>query len=238
MKKEDVFVYDGDIDSDRLLQKDFNKLLKMHNDYIRKRLGLLDDQSINSKKAKKVRISNAFIYNLKINSIYLNYIEFDNCTIIDIKFANEPLCLSNAKFTYCELINCSFNGVDLSHVSFESSIFSDCIFDSCYLPYVNFNDVIINDAIFNYCRPKHTVVGINCIGSRGANTLYFIKKDKVFCGCWNGAQGGSLEKFKKRVETEYGEKSPKGSTKRSKTYYAEYMNAIKFFEAERKLYAK
>jgi hypothetical protein len=235
--KGDTLVYTGK-NRYHLNQEALDMLLETHENYVCIKLGLDKEMKPKQiKKAKKVRIENAYICELKINSRVLNYLEFVNCIIVYINF-DRSKDLKSAKFTHCSLIHCNFISTEFSHANFKSSEFIDCLFKNCNLGYINLTDVRITNTLFDFCFPEHTVIGITCIGSRTDTTLYFIKKDRIFCGCWNGAKGGSLEEFKKRVETEYGEKSPKGPTKRSKTYYAEYMNAIKFFEAERKLYAK
>ena len=64
------------------------------------------------------------------------------------------------------------------------------------------------------------------IGSRNATTTYCVEDDNVVCGCWNTYKGGTLEEFKKRVESVYGKdgKTP------DKKYYTQYMAAVEFFE--------
>lgn len=72
------------------------------------------------------------------------------------------------------------------------------------------------------------------IGSRNATTTYCVEKDNVVCGCWNNHRGGTLEEFKKRVESVYGEN---GKTP-NKKYYGQYIAAIEFFEKMAKLAKK
>ena len=64
------------------------------------------------------------------------------------------------------------------------------------------------------------------IGSRNATTTYCVEDDNVVCGCWNNYKGGTLEEFRKRVESVYGEN---GKTP-NKKYYGQYIAAIEFFE--------
>ena len=64
------------------------------------------------------------------------------------------------------------------------------------------------------------------IGSRNATTTYCVEDDNVLCGCWNSYKGGTLEEFRKRVESVYGEN---GETP-NKKYYGQYIAAIEFFE--------
>ena len=69
------------------------------------------------------------------------------------------------------------------------------------------------------------------IGRRNATTTYCVEDDKVVCGCWNNYKGGTLEEFRKRVESVYGE----GGKTPDKKYYGQYMAAIEFFEKMTKL---
>ena len=69
------------------------------------------------------------------------------------------------------------------------------------------------------------------IGRRNATTTYCVEDDNVVCGCWNDYKGGTLEEFKKRVESIYGEEGKKPNKK----YYTQYMAAIEFFEKMAKL---
>ena len=72
------------------------------------------------------------------------------------------------------------------------------------------------------------------IGSRDATTTYCVEDDNVLCGCWNHYRGGTLEEFRKRVESVYGEN---GETP-NKKYYGQYIAAIEFFEKMAKLAKK
>ena len=69
------------------------------------------------------------------------------------------------------------------------------------------------------------------IGRRNATTTYCVEDDNVVCGCWNNYKGGTLEEFKKRVESVYG----KEGKMPHKKYYTQYTAAIEFFEKMAKL---
>ena len=69
------------------------------------------------------------------------------------------------------------------------------------------------------------------IGRRNATTTYCVEDDNVVCGCWNNYKGGTLEEFKKRVESVYGKEGRMPNEK----YYTQYMAAIEFFEKMAKL---
>ena len=79
-----------------------------------------------------------------------------------------------------------------------------------------------------------TYYQITRIGSRNATTTYCVEDDNVVCGCWNNYRGGTLEEFKKRVESVYG----KESKMPHKKYCTQYTAAIEFFEKMAKLAKK
>ena len=68
-------------------------------------------------------------------------------------------------------------------------------------------------------------------GSTNRCTTYFLENDMVVCGCWNDNDGNTLESFKKRIESIYGEDGKEPNP----LYYQEYKAAIAFFEAVRDL---
>lgn len=68
-------------------------------------------------------------------------------------------------------------------------------------------------------------------GSTNRCTTYFSVNDMVVCGCWTDGNGNTLESFKKRIESVYGEKGKNPNP----LYYQEYKAAIAFFEAVRDL---
>ena len=76
-----------------------------------------------------------------------------------------------------------------------------------------------------------TYYQITRIGSRNATTTYCVEDDNVVCGCWNNYRGGTLEEFKKRVESVYGKEGEMPNRK----YCTQYTAAIKFFEKMVKL---
>ena len=89
----------------------------------------------------------------------------------------------------------------------------------------------LRDANLGGANLNKTYYQITRIGSRNATTTYCVEDDNVVCGCWNNYRGGTLEEFKKRVESVYGKdgKTP------DKKYYTQYMAAIEFFEKMVKL---
>ena len=68
-------------------------------------------------------------------------------------------------------------------------------------------------------------------GSENRCTTYDSINDRVICGYWYDEEGNHLDSFVKRIDSVYG---PNGTTPH-KQYYAEYMAAIRFFEAVKEL---
>ena len=89
----------------------------------------------------------------------------------------------------------------------------------------------LNGANLSGADLSKTYYQIVRIGRRNATTTYCVEDDNVVCGCWNNYKGGTLEEFKKRVESVYG----KEGKMPHKKYYTQYMAAIEFFEKMAKL---
>lgn len=124
--------------------------------------------------------------------------------------------LSHADLRGANLCKANLCDADLSNASLFDTDLSNSLFDNA-----------------NLCATSlsKTYYQIVRIGSREATTTYCVEDDNVRCGCWNNYGGGTLEEFKKRVESVYGEngKNP------NKKYYTQYMAAIEFFEKMAKL---
>ena len=130
----------------------------------------------------------------------------------------KEIIASHGKWLRCEnggeradLSNADLSNADLSYAD---------------LRYADLSNANLRDA--NLCKTYYQIVRI---GSRNATTTYCVEDDNVVCGCWNTYKGGTLEEFKKRVESTYGEE---GKTP-NKKYYSQYMAAIEFFEKMTKL---
>lgn len=89
----------------------------------------------------------------------------------------------------------------------------------------------LEDADLKGADLNKTYYQITRIGSRNATITYCVEDDNVVCGCWNNYRGGTLEEFKKRVESVYG----KDGEMPHKKYCTQYTAAIEFFEKMVKL---
>lgn len=68
-------------------------------------------------------------------------------------------------------------------------------------------------------------------GSYNRCTTYDTINDQVVCGCWDDGAGNKLNSFARRIKEIYG---PNGKEP-NLVYYTEYMAAIDFFKAMKKL---
>ena len=115
----------------------------------------------------------------------------------------------------------NLKGVDLRDVDLRGADLKGAYLEDTYLGGAYLKGADLNKTYYQITR----------IGSRNATTTYCVEDDNVVCGCWNNYRGGTLEEFKKRVESVYGKdgKTP------DKKYYTQYTAAIKFFEKMVKL---
>lgn len=110
-----------------------------------------------------------------------------------------------------DLSNSSLRATDLRHTNLSNSKFDN----------VNLSTTSLSKTYYQIVR----------IGSREATTTYCVEDDNVRCCCWNNYGGGTLEEFKKRVESVYGENGERPNKK----YHTQYTAAIEFFEKMVKL---
>ena len=145
-----------------------------------------------------------------------------NLRYADLRSAN----LYNADLRYADLYN-----ADLRYADLRSANLYDANLRYADLRSANLYDANLCDANLRSASLYKAYHQIVRIGSRDATTTYCVEDDKVVCGCWNNYKGGTLEEFKKRVESVYGEEGKMPNKK----YYTQYMAAIEFFEKMAKL---
>ena len=135
----------------------------------------------------------------------------------DLEDAN----LESADLGYANLKGANLKGVDLRDTDIKGVDLRDADIKGAYLGGAYLKGTDLNKTYYQITR----------IGSRNATITYCVEDDNVVCGCWNNYRGGTLEEFKKRVESVYGKdgKTP------DKKYYTQYMTAIEFFEKMVKL---
>ena len=139
--------------------------------------------------------------------------------------------LGGADLEDANLIGANLRGADLGGANLGGADLEDANLGDANLIGANLRGSNLGDAYLGGANLNKTYYQITRIGSRNATTTYCVEDDNVVCGCWNNYRGGTLEEFKKRVESVYGKdgKTP------DKKYYTQYMAAIEFFEKMVKL---
>ena len=153
---------------------------------------------------KKADLSNADLSCFNLNHTDLRGANLCGANFYGANLYGAILCGANL----CDANLCK---ADLRHANLSNSKFDN----------VNLSTTSLSKTYYQIVR----------IGSREATTTYCVEDDNVRCGCWNNYEGGTLEEFKKRVESVYGKEGKMSSKK----YYTQYMAAIEFFEKMAKL---
>ena len=139
--------------------------------------------------------------------------------------------LSGADLSGADLNGADLSGADLSGAYLSGANLNGANLCEADLSGADLSGADLGGAYLSGADLGKTYYQIVRIGRRNATTTYCVEDDNVVCGCWNDYKGGTLEEFKKRVESVYGEegKIP------DKKYYTQYMAAIEFFEKMAKL---
>nr|DAM40991.1 MAG TPA: pentapeptide repeat protein [Caudoviricetes sp.] len=142
-----------------------------------------------------------------------------DANLVDTDF--EGANLRNAYLRSANLRSANLGGADLRGADLRGANLGDADLRGAHLV-----DAYLVDAYLVGTYFDKTYYQITRIGSRNATTTYCVEDDNVVCGCWNGYKGGTLEEFRKRVESVYGENGEIPNEK----YYGQYIAAIEFFE--------
>ena len=134
--------------------------------------------------------------------------------------------LSGADLSGADLNGANLSGANLSGADLSGADLNGANLCEADLSGADLSGADLNGANLSGADLGKTYYQIVRIGRRNATTTYCVEDDNVVCGCWNNYKGGTLEEFKKRVESVYGEE---GKTP-NKKYYTQYMAAIEFFE--------
>ena len=136
-----------------------------------------------------------------------------------------------ADLSGADLNGADLNGANLSGADLSGADLSGADLSGADLNGANLCEADLSGANLSGADLSKTYYQIVRIGRRNATTTYCVEDDNVVCGCWNNYKGGTLEEFKKRVESVYG----KEGKMPHKKYYTQYMAAIEFFEKMAKL---
>lgn len=159
-----------------------------------------------------------------LSNVDLSYINLNHTDLRGANFCGANLYRANlfgANLSGAKLCGANLCGADLSNSSLRATDFRATDLSNSRFDNANLSTTSLSKTYYQIVR----------IGSREATTTYCVEDDNVRCGCWNNYGGGTLEEFKKRVESVYGED---GKTPNEK-YYTQYMAAIEFFEKMTKL---
>lgn len=187
----------------RITQEKLKEILVSHSKWLRCENG-----------GKKADLSNADLSCFNLNHTDLRGANLCGANFYGANLYGAILCganLCDANLCKADLSNSSLRATDLRHANFSNSKFDN----------VNLSTTSLSKTYYQIVR----------IGSREATTTYCVEDDNVRCGCWHNYGGGTLEEFKKRVESVYGENGERPNKK----YYDQYIAAIEFFEKMAKL---
>jgi hypothetical protein len=153
---------------------------------------------------------------MEITQERLNEIIASHAKWLRYENGGEKADLNSADLSGAYLNGANLSGADLSGANLSGA----------YLNGANLCEADLSGANLSGADLGKTYYQIVRIGRRNATTTYCVEDDNVVCGCWNNYKGGTLEEFKKRVESVYG----KEGKMPHKKYYTQYMAAIEFFE--------
>lgn len=162
----------------------------------------------------------------KLNEIIVSHGKWLRC-----ENGGERANLCNADLRGAYLRGAGLSGADLSGANLNGANLNGANLCEADLSGADLSGADLGGANLSGADLGKTYYQIVRIGRRNATTTYCVEDDNVVCGCWNTYKGGTLEEFKKRVESVYGEE---GKTP-DKKYYTQYMAAIEFFEKMAKL---
>ena len=120
----------------------------------------------------------------------------------------------------------NLSGANLSVADLSRATISRANLSKANLRYADLRDVDLRETIID--KYMYQITGC---GSFNTTTTYDVRNNQVIWGCWICDDGNTLENFKKKIEDIYGENGEKPNKK----HYQEYMLAINFFKATKKL---
>lgn len=144
--------------------------------------------------------------------------------------------LSGADLRWANLSGANLRGADLSRATISRANISEANLRDVDLRSADLREADINGAdlrgadLLGVIIDKYMYQITGC-GSFNTTTTYDVRNNQVIWGCWICNDGNTLENFEKKIEDMYGE----NGSNHNKKYYQEYMFAIDFFKATKKL---
>lgn len=168
-------------------------------------------------------LRNADLYGCNLSCANLTNADLSCANLIRADFCESNLScavLNYAKLNYADLKNVNLTEADLSGCDLECSDLSYATLINCNLCGANFSGTKLHGI-----NTGNNLYQLSVVGSTNRLVSYFVKEDMVVCGDCECEQENTLENFKKRVESVYGEN---GKTP-NKVFYEEYQLVIDFF---------
>ena len=144
--------------------------------------------------------------------------------------------LIDADLRWANLSGANLRCADLSRATISRANLSKANLRDADLRDVDLRETDLMDADLRGADLRGVIIDkymyqITGCGSFNTTTTYDVRNNQVIWGCWICDYGNTLENFKKKIEDIYGENGEKPNKK----YYQEYMLAINFFKATKKL---
>ena len=149
--------------------------------------------------------------------------------------------LIEANLIDADLRGANLEGANLSVADLRGATISRANLSKANLRYADLRDVDLRetdlmDADLRGADLRGVIIDkymyqITGCGSFNTTTTYDVRNNQVIWGCWICDDGNTLENYGKKIEDIYGENGEKPNKK----YYQEYMLAINFFKATKKL---
>ena len=145
--------------------------------------------------------------------------------------SGERANLGGANLTGADLGGADLRGADLREADLRGAYLIEADLREADLSRADLSRADLRGAYLSRADLPNGVYQVVGSGSANRCTTYFSVNDMVVCGCWADGNSNTLESFKKRIESVYGEKGKEPNP----LYYQEYKAAIAFFEAVRDL---
>ncbi len=150
------------------------------------------------------------------------YLREANLIDADLRWAN----LKGADLRGADLSRATISRANLSKANLRDADLRDADLREADLKGIDLKGANLNGVIID--KYMYQITGC---GSFSTTTTYDVVNDQVICGCWICDDGNTLENFEKMIEDVYGW----NGSNPNKKYYQEYVWAVKFFRAMKKL---
>lgn len=166
----------------------------------------------------RANLAGAYLSGANLEGAYLQRANLRGAALKDA-------CLQGAYLRGADL-----NGADLMGANMQDVYLRGADLRGADLQYADLRGAYLQRANLRGAYLPNGIYQVVGCGSSNRCTTYDSINDCVICGCWNDNNGNNLDSFKHRIEDVYGKDGKEPNTK----YYAQYMAAIRFFEAMKK----